>query len=298
MTRRPLQLLISLVGVALALQTVATTPQAAPADWQACARHAAQAERDSGIPANLLSAVSLVESGRWDESRGATTAWPWTINAEGDGYFLPTKAAAMAKVRDLQAAGVRSIDVGCMQVNLVHHGQAFASLEEAFDPAANAAYAADFLSRLRADTGSWSAAAGRYHSATPRFGLPYRDKVVRTWNDLNHGPRPRIATAGPSTYRTAAIDHDRTAWLNDRFRATRKQQAATAGPQKRRRQLDDWRSLADRQPFTVLAAVQAARLDRKRRDQARVTPETRQQDFAAKRRKQLDDWRRRVAGNP
>ena len=42
-----------------------------------------------------------------------------------------------------RAQGARSIDVGCMQVNLLHHADAFASLEQAFDPVANARYAAD-----------------------------------------------------------------------------------------------------------------------------------------------------------
>ena len=67
--------------------------------------------------------------------------WPWTINAEGQGLFYDTKAQAVAAVRALQARGVRSIDVGCMQVNLMHHPDAFPTLEQAFDPQTNAAYA-------------------------------------------------------------------------------------------------------------------------------------------------------------
>src|SRR3546814_15246449 len=69
--------------------------------------------------------------------------------AEGRGRFLPSKAAAIEEVRRLQARGIRNIDVGCLQVNLHYHPDAFASLETAFDPEANAAYAADFLVRLR-----------------------------------------------------------------------------------------------------------------------------------------------------
>ncbi|MDZ7712446.1 MAG: hypothetical protein U5L06_04740 [Rhodovibrio sp.] len=65
--------------------------------------------------------------------------------AEGRGRYLPSKAAAIAEVRDLQARGVSNIDVGCMQVNLHWHGDAFESLEQAFDPAYNVAYAAAFL---------------------------------------------------------------------------------------------------------------------------------------------------------
>ncbi len=73
--------------------------------------------------------------------------WPWTINVAGQGFFFPTKALAVTAVRELLASGVQSIDVGCLQVNLMFHPAAFASLEQAFDPMANARYAARFLGR-------------------------------------------------------------------------------------------------------------------------------------------------------
>ena len=43
------------------------------------------------------------------------------MNAEGVGTYYPSKAAAIAAVEALQARGVQSADVGCMQVNLLHH---------------------------------------------------------------------------------------------------------------------------------------------------------------------------------
>jgi hypothetical protein len=69
-----------------------------------------------------------------------------------------------------------------MQVNLHHHPDAFFSLEQAFDPASNVAYAGRFLRSLFADSGAWDEAAGRYHSATPELKDPYRDKVVQIWS--------------------------------------------------------------------------------------------------------------------
>ena len=45
-----------------------------------------------------------------------------------------TRQQAVAAVQALQARGVRSIDVGCLQVNLMYHPIAFASLDDAFDP--------------------------------------------------------------------------------------------------------------------------------------------------------------------
>ena len=80
-------------------------------------------------------------------------------------------------MRTLQARGVRSIDVGCMQVNLMHHPDAFASLDEAFDPVANARYAARFLSALFRQTGDWSLATANYHSANADRGEDYQRRV-------------------------------------------------------------------------------------------------------------------------
>ena len=81
----------------------------------------------------------------------------------------------------MQARGIQSIDVGCMQVNLMHHPDAFPSLDMAFDPQANAAYAARFLKELYAQTGDWTKATALYHSATPELGAEYQRKVLAVW---------------------------------------------------------------------------------------------------------------------
>ncbi|MGH7155948.1 MAG: transglycosylase SLT domain-containing protein, partial [Acetobacteraceae bacterium] len=94
----------------------------------------------------------------------------------------PTKALAVATVADLQAMGVQSIDVGCMQINLMYHPAAFRSLDQAFDPHANARYAARFLTVLYDRTGDWTQAAGAYHSQTPTLGASYRARVLARWH--------------------------------------------------------------------------------------------------------------------
>lgn len=121
---------------------------------------AAQTRYD--IPGNLLLAVGLQEAGL--RQGGKLTVWPWTVNAAGDGRMFETPDRAKAWVRERQAAGVNSIDVGCMQVNLRWHPEAFVNLDQAFDPAANVDYAARFLRDLYAKTGNWLKAAGSYHS--------------------------------------------------------------------------------------------------------------------------------------
>ncbi len=166
---------------------------AAPAQASVCDAAGSQAEAAFQLPAGLLRAIGRVESGRRDPATGAFAPWPYTINANGQGRFFDDAASASAAVRALQAAGTASIDVGCFQVNLMHHPLAFARLEDGFDPAANAAYAATFLTALRQRLGSWEGAVAAYHSATPDRGEAYRARVFAAWNPA--GPPPGAAPA-------------------------------------------------------------------------------------------------------
>ena len=170
-----------------ALKPLPVTAQENAEAGQLCRAAVAVAEREAGLPPALLAAIARVESGRRDAASGTVTPWPWTINAEGRGSFFPTKAAAIAAVRELQAQGVRSIDVGCMQVNLNHHPNAFATLEAAFEPLTNARYAARFLGELQASRNDWMAAAGAYHSQTPERAEPYRGMVAQAWASERQG---------------------------------------------------------------------------------------------------------------
>jgi hypothetical protein len=149
-------------------------------------------EQASGLPPGLLLAIGQVESGRWDSARGRITAWPWTINAAGKGLWFSSKDDAAGAVKQLLDGGTRSIDVGCFQINLFWHPTAFASLEQAFDPDANAAYAARFLLALFSQTGSWDAAVEAYHSADPALGYAYRQQVFSTWAAAVPAVRNRI----------------------------------------------------------------------------------------------------------
>ena len=155
---------------------------AAPPDATLCGPAIAAAERRASTAPGLLAAIGVVESGRTDPRTGQRQPWPWTVMAEGVGTYYPSKAAAVAAVQALQARGVVNIDTGCMQVNLQHHPQAFRSLDQAFDPAANASYAARFLSSLHARTGTWPAAAAAYHSMTPELGARYSRLIAAVWS--------------------------------------------------------------------------------------------------------------------
>lgn len=141
-------------------------------------------ERQQRIPNHLLAAISSTETGRWHKELGMALPWPWTINVEGKGYYLNSKAEAIATVQQHMRNGARSIDVGCMQVNLKHHSKAFANLEQAFDPAANVGYAAKFLRTNYDDLGDWIKATAAYHSRTPKYGNAYLTRIEKNWSRI------------------------------------------------------------------------------------------------------------------
>ncbi len=145
-----------------------------------CLQILSQVEHAYNIPPHLLKAIALTESGR--QTYRGFRPWPWTINVSGKGYFFDSKRDAIQAVKRFQRQGHRSIDVGCMQVNLFHHPHAFRSLEEAFDPTLNIQYGAAFLKRLQqSHAGQWKQAAAHYHSANPWHHQPYLQKVLQIW---------------------------------------------------------------------------------------------------------------------
>ncbi len=218
-------LAFAVVAATLAAAPATTTARAAespvdsgdpPAAAELCGPIVAEAERAQRIPPRLLTAISLAESGRRDENSREIIAWPWTINAEGIGRFFATKKEAIAAVRKLRARGVDSIDVGCMQVNLHHHPDAFASLDAAFDPQTNVAYAARLFTELKDGTRSWSQAVAFYHSTTRELNIPYRNKVYRLWADVRRedAARKRAEVIEAYLERRAAAEARRAAKRN------------------------------------------------------------------------------------
>ncbi|MBV9785349.1 MAG: transglycosylase SLT domain-containing protein [Acidisphaera sp.] len=145
-----------------------------------CTAAIQQAETRYQLPPGLLGTIAKVESGRPVGSIGDVRAWPWTIDADGQGFFFESRAAAVAWARQGLARGVNFMDVGCMQVDLQMHPGAFRDLDEAFDPVRNADYAARYLRSLHQGDagGDWNVAVGLYHSHTPELAAAYRDRVA------------------------------------------------------------------------------------------------------------------------
>ncbi len=274
-----------------------------------CAEQTQFQEREHSIPAHLLTAISHTESGRWNATKGAIVAWPWTVTSGGKGRFFDSKEEAMAEVEFLMTDGVRNIDVGCMQINLHYHGQAFETLSLAFDPKVNTAYAATFLIKLKKPSNSWMDAAGTYHSSTPDKKAYYQKKVLNYWNTergisvatnsatttkpLSNPGRKAAVTSVP----TKSIDYARMAQLNKTFKSrqqlpllpdrelTKSQRLSNI----RQSELLEWRSASARGKniANLLAKRRAQQLQRQRKKFAGAGKST----FSEKRRNQLEKWR-------
>lgn len=139
-----------------------------------CERAIVNGARRGGVPAQVLHAISLTETGR--NQNGRMRPWPWAINREGKSHWFSNRADALAFAKQSLLDGRRSFDVGCVQINFRWHGHAFPSIDDMFDPEWTATYAAQFLRNLYEERGNWSEAAGAYHSLTPELAQIYRKR--------------------------------------------------------------------------------------------------------------------------
>ncbi len=116
---------------------------------------------------------------------------------EGKGNWFDTPDQALAYVNQHFQRGARSFDVGCFQLNYKWHGQAFSSVQQMFDPTANALYAAKFLQELYAEKGNWVDAAGAYHSRTPLYANSYKTRFQKLYARLSGNPQSELPNTAP-----------------------------------------------------------------------------------------------------
>lgn len=278
--------------IVLSLATIAITPLLVSAEqthvigneWKLCDSQTHKVEREKGIPLYLLKSISLAETGRWDRQKRENVAWPWTVTALGVGNYFQNKFEALKYVRFLQANAITNIDVGCMQVNLHYHGDAFASLEDAMDPATNVTYAAKYLKGLYQSARSWTKATGFYHSKTPKHFQVYKLKVLKYWKQQRQ-------LVGLEDRKAVNLHH--MAKLNAR-RKQQKQKALNSSPTNvHSHQLNAWRN-SDKKNHNMATLAKIRRASKSAQWQEKYSQDRRDKtgkDFANKRRKQLDKWR-------
>lgn len=146
-----------------------------------CDRAAAEAARETGVPLDVMLALTRTETGR--AGAQGMEPWPWAVNQAGQGYWFDSAAEAEQFVEAQLQFGASNLDIGCFQLNHRWHGKGFASLQAMFDPVTNARYAADFLRQKYGETGDWVQAAGAYHSGTEAFA----DRYVARFQDILAG---------------------------------------------------------------------------------------------------------------
>ena len=134
-----------------------------------------------GIPPDLLLAIAITESGR------AGRPWPWTLDVDGDPFYLPSRAALLREAQQALRNGHTRIDIGPMQVDWRYHGALFPSLASITHPFMNIAAAGHILAHLEARTGNWWQAVALYHSGTPTLGRPYMWHVYHIYRRLRAG---------------------------------------------------------------------------------------------------------------
>lgn len=103
--------------------------------------------------------------------------------------------SSLAKGLDtLILASERSIDVGCLQINLRAHGATVRTRGWLFYPKYNAAYGAWYLADLHRRLGSWPAAVAAYHAGTNLDrGLAYCRRVAAALTSLNQVGNAELA---------------------------------------------------------------------------------------------------------
>ncbi|MBP6737474.1 MAG: transglycosylase SLT domain-containing protein [Rhodobacteraceae bacterium] len=178
------------------IPVIAATPCTA-GQSNPCDDAARRAAMTHAVPEAVLMAITRVETGR--DLGGELAPWPWAVNMGGEGYWPETRDSALALAEGALQNGRQNMDIGCFQLNIRWHAQAFASLEDMFDPVRNAEYAAGFLARLHDETGSWIEAVAAYHSRSPDLAEAYVARVEAVLNAA--GPLPDAARDNPTPAR-------------------------------------------------------------------------------------------------
>ncbi|MET2830484.1 transglycosylase SLT domain-containing protein [Mesorhizobium shangrilense] len=151
----PLRLLASALA-AICLSSLEAS--AAKAAANPCEPEILRAADRYGVPAGILYAVGLAETGR----KGSLQ--PNAMNIEGKAVFPKSRGEALAAFEAARRDGKTLIDLGCMQINHHYHASHFRSVEDMLDPRQNVDYAARFLASLHARHETWSMAVARYHA--------------------------------------------------------------------------------------------------------------------------------------
>jgi len=155
------------------------TPLISPAQAGSCTEHVLEAEQELSIPRGLLLSIALVESGQ------DGVPHPYAMNLDGKTVYSDSADDARARLLDSKGRPRSNTTVGCMQLSVQHHRSNFRPVERILDPSANVWYAARYLKRLRADSGSWAVAVARYNGGSRSQQRDYACKIHQHLESLD-----------------------------------------------------------------------------------------------------------------
>lgn len=159
----------------------ARQPRAAPAlvGEPACTPYLAEAERHYQLPAGLLRAVAMTESGQSGQP------YPWALNIAGQPVMAASFQDAAGLLRRADGRPRQDAAVGCMQIHLRYHLDAVETPEWVLQPRNNVWYAAGFLRQLHDQYGDWRVAVGHYNANDPAARRLYLCQVSRWLRQLS-----------------------------------------------------------------------------------------------------------------
>lgn len=135
------------------------------------------AAQRAGIPAAVLYAVTLQESGI--RLNGRLVPWPWSLNVAGESQrYARRSEACTALLQALRDVPATRVDAGLGQINLGHQSHRYRHPCDVLDPYRNLELAAEILREQHTPGEDWLLAIGRYHR--PAGGAPaarYRHSV-------------------------------------------------------------------------------------------------------------------------
>ena len=143
---------------------------------------------ENNIPTVILYAVALAESAtKIKKSKikpGHYKPWPWTLNVSGVPRRYQTRKAAYKGLMYFLQQGVKSVDIGIMQINWRYHHKELGTPWQALEPIHNTRTGARILRDEYKITGEWKQAIGRYHSPgqkpmQKKRALNYASRVMK-----------------------------------------------------------------------------------------------------------------------
>ena len=143
---------------------------------------------ENNIPTVILYAVALTESAtKIKKSKikpGHYKPWPWTLNVSGVPRRYQTRKAAYKGLMYFLQQGVKSVDIGIMQINWRYHHKELGTPWQALEPIHNTRTGARILRDEYKISGEWKQAIGRYHSPgqkpmQKKRALNYASRVMK-----------------------------------------------------------------------------------------------------------------------